>query len=105
MAILLNKPIFQERVKDATDNKMAFWAGFMYGLFRDKPYLKSSKNKDKSMYDIMERVYMQAHETYGQLNNQARSFIKRELDSEGIGITEDGIKYLWDGFIEAAEIE
>ena len=81
---------------------MAFFAGFYHGFTSAKAMTKPlPKNVKDKMYQAIEKTYTDAHNQYGELSNPAKTYIKNTLNENEVGVTDEGINYLWDGYIEA----
>ena len=94
MGIYVNKPMFDKHVDDSLLTGMAFWGGFLSGIY-------SGASTDQRVKDALHKVYGDVFENHGELNNTSRIEIKKALEESGVGVTEEGVDYLWDGYINS----
>jgi len=103
----VNKDIFKMHVDQAQLNGMAFWLGFANGFLNEvmpKKVKLASRDNDR-MYAAIEQVYDSIYGKSRDYTPQVALQLREQLALNGVGATEDGLKYLWDGFVTAHEPE
>jgi len=117
MSVYVNKPMFEKRTEEAMYSGLAFFAGFLHGVtsqaretdfdimdseaFNETPNESLPEDVKKQMHNAIESVYTDTYNKYGELSNPARSHIKKSLEEREVGVTDEGINFLWDGYVEA----
>lgn len=103
----VDKDILKLHVDQAKLNGMAFWLGFANGFLNEvfPKKVKIVSAVDERLYAAVEQVYRDVFGKYKEYTPQVALKLKSDLELNGVGATDEGLKYLWDGFVLAQKPE